>query len=246
MCDTPETPTGAKWQGWSEVPASRSRKVNGDWVDLTYPLSEDVPRSAMFGPPQFPRITEIPTSIINTSRMEMVVHTGTHVDSPLHFCADGPGMDEVPIDRMMGQGVVLCIEADACYEITANDLANASPQIEPGDIVAITTNWGGRWGTKDWTSHPYISEEAAAWLMDKQVKMVAVDTINPDLPHDLRYEGFDFPVHRALLQRGILIAEQVANLEALAGNRVEFFFGALPILACDGAPARVLGRTLVQ
>jgi kynurenine formamidase len=45
-----------------------------------------------------------------------------------------------------------------------------------------------------------------------------------------------------LLGDGVLIAEQLANLDGLVGQRVEFFFGALPIVASDGAPARVLAR----
>jgi arylformamidase len=36
--------------------------------------------------------------------METIVHMGTHVDAPRHFYADGPGMDEIPLERMMGEG----------------------------------------------------------------------------------------------------------------------------------------------
>ena len=66
----------------------------------------------------------------------MVVHTGTHVDAPLHFCADGPGMDAIPLERLMGPGVVIRLELSACEEITAQHLETATPAIEPGDIVA--------------------------------------------------------------------------------------------------------------
>ncbi|MGI9523465.1 MAG: cyclase family protein, partial [Hyphomicrobiaceae bacterium] len=86
--------------------------------------------------------------------------------------------------------------------------------------------------------------DAAEWLLERNVKMIAVDTIDPELPSDLRPDGFDFPVHRKLLQQGVLIAEQLAKLNTLAGRRVEFLFAPLPIVGCDGAPARVLGRTV--
>lgn len=244
MCDTPTNAPICTWQGWCEIPEHKSRSATGEWIDLTYPLSARVPRSAMFEPPTFSRIAEMPGSPANISRMDMVVHTGTHVDAPVHFCAEAPGMDEVPIERLMGQGVVVRIDAEPCYAITARDLSDAAPQIEPGDILAIETGWTTRWETSDWTRHPYLAEDAANWLLEQQVKMIAVDTINPDLPFDLRPADFDFPVHRALLQRGVLIAEQLANLEALVSHRVEFFFGPLPIKGCDGSPARVLGRTV--
>ncbi len=244
MCDTPQSETGVTFQGWIELSAQKSRSASGDWVDLTYPLSPSVPRATIFEPPAFARVAELPTSPANISRMEMVVHTGTHVDAPVHFCSNGPGMDEIPIERLMGQGVVIGIDAGPCYAITADDLRNASPPIEPGDIVAIETGWTTRWQTSDWARHPYLADDAAEWLLEKNVKMIAVDTIDPELPFDLRLDGFDFPVHKKLLQRGVLIAEQLANLKSLARHRAEFLFAPLPIVGCDGAPARVLGRTV--
>jgi len=76
------------------------------------------------------------------------------------------------------------------------------------------------------------------------VKLVAVDTITPDLPLDLRPDDFTYPVHRALLKKGILIAEQIANLEAFGARRAEFMFCPIPIENSDGSPARVLARAL--
>ena len=244
MCDIPDAKTGVVWQGWSDLPVKPPRQAVGEWIDLTYSLSPSVPRSAMFEPPKFTRIAELPEKLANITHMDMVVHTGTHVDAPLHFCAGAPGMDAVPLDRLMGEGVVIHLELSACDAITVEHLAAATPAIEPGDILAIETGWATRWEGPDWTRHPYLSAEATEWLIDKRVKLVAVDTINPDLPYDLRPDGFGFPVHCALLQRGVLIAEQVANLEALSGKRAEFLFGALPIEDCDGAPARVLARAV--
>jgi kynurenine formamidase len=55
---------------------------------------------------------------------------------------------------------------------------------------------------------------------------------------------FTWPVHRTLLAQGILIAEQLANLRSLAGQRVEFIFCPLPIAESDGSPARVLARAV--
>lgn len=244
MCDIPNSDTGVVWQGWSQIPSRPARNAIGEWIDLTYALSPSVPRSAMFGPPVFRRIAEMPESRANITQMDMVVHTGTHVDAPRHFCADGPGMDAIPLDRLIGEGVVVRLELSACEAIGAEHLAAATPTIERGDIVAIDTGWQDRWQTPDWTRHPYLSRDATDWLIDKRVKLVAVDTINPDLPYDMRPDDFDFPVHCALLQRGILIAEQLANLAALSGQRAEFLFGALPIVDCDGAPTRVMARAV--
>ena len=69
-----------------------------------------------------------------------------------------------------------------------------------------------------------------------------MDTPTPDIALDRRPPDFNWPVHRLLLGHGILIAEQLANLGPLAGQRVEFLFGPLPIEGSDGSPARVLAR----
>ena len=76
------------------------------------------------------------------------------------------------------------------------------------------------------------------------MKLLAVDTPTPDLPLDRRAPDFTWPVHRTLLGHGILIAEQLANLRALSGRRVEFVFAPLPIAGSDGSPARVLARPI--
>ncbi len=54
--------------------------------------------------------------------------------------------------------------------------------------------------------------------------------------------GFDWPVHHILLGHGVLIAENLTNLRALAGHRIEAMFLALNIEGADGAPARVIAR----
>ena len=90
--------------------------------------------------------------------------------------------------------------------------------------------------------HPYLSLEAAQWLVDQKIKLVALDTATPDLPYDLRPKDFQFPVHCLLLKDGVLISQQIANLHKLGGRRVEFLFCPLSIEGCDGAPARVLAR----
>jgi kynurenine formamidase len=242
MCDSPERNDYRGWRGWLPLPAPRATTPLGNWVDLTHPLSPDVPRIGSFAPPKITRIAEMPARPLNVSRIETIVHMGTHLDSPRHFFLDGPAMEAIPIERFMGCGVVVRINKPAYGVIEPPDLEHAEPGIEPGDIVAIDTGWNGKWGTADWDRHPCLSVEAARWLLDRRVKLVALDTPTPDLALDLRPSDFYWPVHRTLLKDGILIAEQLANLRTLVGRRVEFMFAALPIEGSDGSPARVLAR----
>lgn len=244
MCDGPGKDGFERWRGWMTLPAARPAEPIGDWVDLTHPLSPDVPRSGMFPPPKFTLVDAMPERPLNVTHMEMIVHMGTHVDAPRHFCMDGPTMEAIPMDRLRGRGVVIRIEKPRYGIVEPVDLEAAEPNIEPGDIVAIDLGWASTWGTPEWGEHPYLSIEAAHWLVEKRVKLVAVDTQTPDLPRSRRSADFNWPVHRALLGDGVLVSEQVANLESLAGRRVEFIFGALSIVASDGAPARVMARPI--
>lgn len=246
MCDGSGEEPRKGWAGWSVVPKRPTGGPFADWCDLTHSFSEHVPRSALFPAPILSKFASMPEKPLDVSRLDTVVHVGTHVDAPSHFYADGPGMDEVPLDRLIGAGVVASLRLPEFGEIGAHDLASVTPAVEEGDILAIHTGWEKRWGTGSWNRHPCLTQEAADWLVSKKIRLLAVDTATPDLAFDRRDADFDFPIHRTLLKYGVLIAEQVANLESLAGSRVEFMFCPVPILDCDGAPARVLARRVAD
>src|SRR5690606_13392345 len=101
-------------------------------------------------------------------------------------------------------------------------------------------------GTDDYERHPSLSVEAAEWLVERNIKLFACDFATPDLVYNRRPQGFNWPVHRALLSRGILICEHLRGHGALAGQRVEFLFNALNIKGSDGAPVRALCRAMVS
>lgn len=246
MCDTDRSKAGAGWRGWMELPAPRPGQPAGDWIDLTWPLSATVPCLASFPPPRIERIASIPQKPLNITELQMIVHTGTHLDSPRHFYNDGPAFQDIPLDRLMGAGVVWRMTLPPYGVIGPADLERMRPRLEPGDIVAIDTGAAAKVGRPDYDHHPSLSAEAADWLVQQQIKLLAVDMPTPDVAMDRRPEGFDWPVHRALLSRGVLIAEQVTNLGAFAGRRAEFMFCPLNIVDCDGAPARVLARAVAN
>jgi arylformamidase len=84
----------------------------------------------------------------------------------------------------------------------------------------------------------------AKWLVNEPIKLLAIDFATPDLPTHLRPEGFAWPIHHILLKNGVLICEHLRGHESLAGSRAELFFAALNIEGGDGAPARVVARSV--
>lgn len=243
MCDQcPRAPDG--WLGWIELPAPAPVVPVGEWIDLTYPVSAEMPCASIFPRPSFQRLRSLPDDPFNVTEIRMVAHSGTHVDAPLHYFADSPDMAAIPLDRLQGAGVVWRIEAEPDQVIGADVLAACRPLLRAGDMLALDTGWAARFGTPEYERHPSLNAEAAAWLVERRIKLLACDFATPDLVYHLRQPGFDWPVHRALLSRGILICEHLTGHAALAGKRVEFQFAALPIVNGDGAPARVLARAI--
>ncbi len=222
----------------------RPTMPTGDWVDLTWPLSAEVPRLDSFPPPRIERVSSIPDQPLNITELSMIVHIGTHVDSPRHFFSDGPALEDVPLRRLMGPGVMWRIDKPPEGMIEPEDLERMLPQVEPGDILLIDTGIARHVGTPEYDRHAALSVAAAQWLVEQRIKMLAMDTATPDIPTHKRPPGFNWPVHHTLLQDGVLIAEQVANARTLAASHAEFLFLPLNIVGGDGAPARVLARPI--
>lgn len=246
MCDCPEF-RGKGWKGWprlQDAPRSGGVAVSGAWVDLSHPLNERMPRVPFFPEPKFERLYSFPAQQLNVTRMEMVVHAGTHVDSPRHFFEDGPAFEEIPIERLCGEGLVWPIRLAPGQDIDVEHLADAEPRLRPGDMLILDTGSHRAVGTAAYDDHPSLTLSAARWIVRREIKLLAVDTPTPDTAVKRRSEGFDYPIHRLLLSHGVLIAEHLTNLGSLSGRRVEVIFSALNITGSDGAPARVLARAI--
>jgi kynurenine formamidase len=239
MCE-PSPQKSVGWKGWIELPAPRISQAAGGWVDLSHSITESLSRIPFFPQPRIRRIMNIPPATV--TELHMVVHHGTHVDAPCHFIADGPAMDEVPLERLYGPGVIWRFDLPGRAPIDAADLERATPPIREGDIVLIDTGWWRQINTDSYEEHPWLTGEAAEWLVAHGAKLVGIDASSPDTAPHYRAADFRHPVHNTLLSHGVLIAEHMTNLTPLSGRRVEIMFLALNIAGSDGAPARVVAR----
>lgn len=229
-----------RWHGWRSRGAQAHRP--NEWIELSHPLSAALARIPFFPPARFERIMSMPKDPLNATEIQMVCHFGTHVDAPCHFIPEGPAFHQIPLDRLQGPGVVWHVDAEPYGLIDAATLARQRPALRPDDIVLLDTGWSAHIGSERYGENPSLSADASAWLVEQRIKLLAVDFVTPDLAVPRRPPGFDWPVHHALLGNGVLIAENLTNLRALAGHRVEAMFLALNIEGADGAPARVIAR----
>ena len=213
-------------------------------IDHTQPFVDGMFALSVFPRVSVERVVRIEERGLNVTKVEFAVHSGTHLDAPRHFFANGRSIDQLSLEEVSGPAVGLAVERGPVEEITAADLEANSPLPEPGEIVFLHTGWGRHFHGDHalYHRHPYLSEDAADWLVERRVKMLAVDVATPDLPEGSRPPGFNWPVHHRLLGNGTLIAEHLNNLDQVVGRRFRAFAFPLPIQGSDGSPARVVAE----
>jgi kynurenine formamidase len=209
-------------------------------VDLTHPLGPSVYTPPGFSPVRIEQLPCPADAVLRDTEISLVVHVGTHVDAPSHLAGRPGDAAGLALDALIGPAVAWAIPCSAPREIAVDELRAARPEPRPGDQVYVWTGWDRWFGDPArYAAHPHLSAGAAAWLVERGVSLLGIDTPTPDLAVDARPAGFDYPVHRALLGADVLIAENVAGLGAVAGRRFTGHVCPVPIVGADGAPARV-------
>lgn len=174
--------------------------------------------------------------------MQFVVgnHAGTHVDAPLHVVPGGQTIAAIELSQVFGPAVVLDVRKGDDAPITVDDLERSNA-IRAGDMVLLETGWSEFAGTPRYPAHhPYVTQNAARWLVSYHVRAVGIDASSLDMPRAIRPPGFRHDTLRILLSAGIPVIHSLANLAAVRGRRCTV--AAFPIVfdGADGGPARVV------
>jgi len=177
----------------------------------------------------------------------MSLHTGTHVESALHSIEDGEAIDEVALERVIGDAVVLDLTpTEAMQILDVADLEEANGKLEasgesirPGDILLLRTDWAQRHiGTqKYFKESPGLTEEAARWIAGRGPKSVGCDFFEEPAARQPGWTADQFVVHLAILSAGIPLIEGLVNLRDLP-PRVRFFAPFYKFKGVESAPAR--------
>lgn len=169
----------------------------------------------------------------NVSHVDFGSHTGTHVDAPRHFFDAGAGVDQIPLDVLIGQAMVVGF-GDDVRAVTRGDL-------ERFDLTGVerlllrTRN--STYLTQDPAFHQdytYLAPDGAEHLVAHGVKLVGIDYLSIEQFHSGHHR-----THLTLLGAGIVIVEGL-NLDGIADGRYELCCLPLRLVGCDGAPARAV------
>ncbi len=237
--------TAAATLGASAVPAVAQ---SGGWVDMTHELSEDFPTFG--GPPgiAYDKLFDIASDGYNLYSLTINEHTGTHIDAPLHFSADGASVAEIPLSRLVCPLAVIDIAARAAddpdTQVTPDDLKAwiaAHGPIPDGACVAMHSGWDAKVGTPAFRgtdaglSFPGFHIEATQMLMEETgAAAIAVDTLSLDFG-----KSADFATHYAWLPSGRYGIECLAGLSQVPAAGATLVVGAPKTRGGTGGPARI-------
>jgi kynurenine formamidase len=188
-------------------------------------------------------------------------HGGTHLDAPVHFAEGRNTADRVPLEQLLGAGVLLDVSEkcarDADYQISVDDFAaweREHGRLPGGAILILRTGFGRRWpdrraymGTDERgpdavakLHFPGLHPEAARWLTrERSVKAVGLDTPSIDYGQSKLFE-----THRVLFEKNIPAFENLANLEQLPAEG--FHVIALPMKIKDGSGGPLRAVAIVK
>jgi arylformamidase len=169
--------------------------------------------------------------VANLSLLTMGSHTGTHVDAPFHFIADGKRLGQVSMDRMVGEALV----ADLRGRASVDAAALQDVPLRAGDILLCLTDNSARWAApsfqRDFT---YLTKDAADVLVETGVRAVGIDYLSIE-----QFGSPDFPVHHRLLGQDVFVIEGL-DLGHVSPGRYTLVCLPLKFPDLDGAPARAV------
>jgi arylformamidase len=168
----------------------------------------------------------------NVSSLTLGSHTATHVDAPKHFFDDGPGVDALPLDVLMGPAVLIQVPPTA-MSVGEEELRRHELTGHTRVLIKTRNSTFNRERDfhKDFT---YLAPDGAAYLVSLGVRLVGVDYLSVEQFHSGHHR-----THRTLLERGVIIVEGLA-LSAPAAGPYELRVLPLLLTGLDGAPSRAV------
>lgn len=177
-----------------------------------------------------------PGTEFHIGKIEMVANTGTYLDSPFHRYADGKDLSDLDLKTVANlDGVIVHATNRTGRAITQSAFEGLDLR---GKALVVHTGWDQHWRTDQYfEDHPFLTAQAAAYLVEAGVALVGIDSLNID---DI--SGGERPVHSTLLGQEILIVEHLCNLDQIPPGPFRFYAVPVKIKNFGTFPVRAFAR----
>lgn len=200
-------------------------------VDLTQPIEDKMPFFPGDAQTYLFQSKLLEPDRHNNHRLEISMHSGTHIDSAMHLTESKEYISEIPISSFVAHGCILDVRNQKVIRMQKK----YEDIIENQSIVLLYTGYDKFYGlTEYYEEHPTVDDGLCEFLVAKNIKMLGMDMPSPD--------NYPFAVHELLFKNKICIIENLTGLDKLlCVGSFEIF--ALPLkIKADSSVARVVAR----
>jgi len=208
-------------------------------IDLTLMVSDKIPTFPGSPQPSFITWENIKEDGYNLELLFLSTHTGTHMDAPYHFLEKGAKIHEISLKKLVSEAVLIKSKKKGGESITKIDIQKFEKKhgkIASFSSVIFYTGWQINLQKKYYfTKNPGLSVSAAKYLASKKINLVGIDSPSIDLGTDSK-----FSVHQIFAKKGILIVENLANLEKIKSSKFHLVVLPLKLKNATGSPVRAI------
>jgi kynurenine formamidase len=208
-------------------------------IDLTLTVSDEIPTFPGSPQPSFIPWENVKEDGYNLELLFLSTHTGTHMDAPYHFLEKGAKIHEISLKKLVSEAVLIKSKKNGGESITKIDIQKFEKKhgkITGFSSVIFYTGWQRNLQKKYYfTKNPGLSVSAAKYLASKKINLVGIDSPSIDLGTDSK-----FSVHQIFAKKGILIVENLANLEKIKSPKFHLVVLPLKLKNATGSPVRAI------
>ena len=208
-------------------------------VDLTLTVSSKIPTFPGSPQPNFIPWENIKEDGYNLELLFLSSHTGTHMDAPHHFLQKGVKIHEISLEKLVSEAALIKSKKNGGEIITKTDIQKFEKKhgkIEGFSSVIFQTGWQRNLQKKYYfTKNPGLSVSAAKYLASKKISLVGIDSPSIDVGTDHK-----FSVHQIFAKKGMLIVENLANLDKIKSSKFHLVVLPLKLKNATGSPVRAI------
>ena len=208
-------------------------------IDLTLTVSSKIPTFPGSPQPNFIPWENIKEDGYNLELLFLSSHTGTHMDAPHHFLEKGSKIHEISLEKLVSEAALIKSKKNGGEIITKTDIQKFEKKhgkIEGFSSVIFQTGWQRNLQKKYYfTNNPGLSVSAAKYLASKKISLVGIDSPSIDVGTDHK-----FSVHQIFAKKGMLIVENLANLDKIKSSKFHLVVLPLKLKNATGSPVRAI------